>query len=226
MTPKALLGSSAFMMSMALIIALLTNFAGVFPSETLDADLRSNLTVFLLAVMMTLSLSRYRFSNLNPVTHWKSVLRAVLMGLVVSSVIPLLGYFLLKDSEFGAEAAGLVLRLYTAGRRIGNLFFAIQDIDSLENNLFREKGHLLRRLLKAALEPVLHQAHTAGDNEGKVRLKDQRVPGAEDLHPVPQAFFADQMLEAVDEIQIPVLSHKDFHKVRVFIDQGKDFMED
>ena len=108
MTPKALLGSSAFMMSMALITALLTNFAGVFPSETLDADLRSNLTVFLLAVMMTLSLSRYRFSNLNPVTHWKSVLRAVLMGLVVSSVIPLLGYFLLKDSEFGAEAAGLV----------------------------------------------------------------------------------------------------------------------
>ena len=105
MTPKDLLKSSAFMMSMALIIALLTN---LFPSETLDAGTRSNLTVLILAVMMTLSLSRYTFSNLSPVAHWKSVLRAVLMGLVVSSIIPLLGFYLLKDSAFGDEAAGLV----------------------------------------------------------------------------------------------------------------------
>lgn len=108
MKPVDLVKSTAFMMSMALIIALLTNFAGVFPSEVLDSDLRSNITVFLLAVMMTLSLSRYRFSNLNPVTHWKSVGRALLMGLVVSSLIPLIGYFLLKDTEWGSEAAGLV----------------------------------------------------------------------------------------------------------------------
>ncbi len=108
MTPKDLLKSSAFMMSMALIIALLTNLGGVFPSETLDAGTRSNLTVLILAVMMTLSLSRYTFSNLSPVAHWKSVLRAVLMGLVVSSIIPLLGFYLLKDSAFGDEAAGLV----------------------------------------------------------------------------------------------------------------------
>ena len=108
MTPKDLLKSSAFMMSMALIIALLTNLGGVFPSETLDAGIRSNLTVLILAVMMTLSLSRYTFSNLSPVAHWKSVLRAVLMGLVVSSIIPLLGFYLLKDSAFGDEAAGLV----------------------------------------------------------------------------------------------------------------------
>lgn len=108
MTPKDLLKSSAFMMSMALIIALLTNLGGVFPSETIDAGTRSNLTVLILAVMMTLSLSRYTFSNLSPVAHWKSVLRAVLMGLVVSSIIPLLGFYLLKDSAFGDEAAGLV----------------------------------------------------------------------------------------------------------------------
>ena len=108
MTPKDLLKSSAFMMSMALIIALLTNLAGVFPSQTLDAGVRSNLTVLLLAVMMTLSLSRYTFANLSPLKHPKSVVRAVLMGLVVSSLIPLAGYFLLKDTEFGAEAAGLV----------------------------------------------------------------------------------------------------------------------
>ena len=108
MTPKDLLKSSAFMMSLALIIALLTNVAGVFPSQTLDADVRSNLTVLFLAVMMTLSLSRYTFSNLSPVAHWKSVLRAVFMGLILSSLIPLAGYFLLRDTEFGREAAGLV----------------------------------------------------------------------------------------------------------------------
>ena len=96
------------MMSMALIIALLTNVVGVFPSQTLTTDVRSNLTVLLLAVMMTLSLSRYTFSNLSPVAHWRSVLRAVFMGLVLSSLIPLAGYFLLRDTEFGREAAGLV----------------------------------------------------------------------------------------------------------------------
>ena len=101
MTPKDLLKSSAFMMSMALIIALLTNVAGVFPSQTLTTDVRSNLTVLLLAVMMTLSLSRYTFSNLSPVAHWKSVLRAIVMGLIVASLIPLAGYYLLKDTEFG-----------------------------------------------------------------------------------------------------------------------------
>ena len=56
MTPKDLLKSSAFMMSMALIIALLTNLCDVFP-DALDSDLRSNITIILLAVMMTLSLS-------------------------------------------------------------------------------------------------------------------------------------------------------------------------
>ena len=95
------------MMSMALIIALLTNLCDVFP-DALDSDLRSNITILLLAVMMTLSLSRYRFSNLNPVTHWRSVLRALFMGLVLSSIIPIAGYLLLKDTEYGAQAAGLV----------------------------------------------------------------------------------------------------------------------
>ena len=103
-----LVKSTAFMMAMALVIALLTNFAGAFPSDVLTSDVRSNLTVLILAVMMTLSLSRYRFSNLNPVTHWRSVGRALLMGLVVSSLIPLAGYFLLRDTQWDAEAAGLV----------------------------------------------------------------------------------------------------------------------
>ena len=108
MNAKELLSSSAFMMSLALIVALLTNLGGVFPGEVLDADLRSNLTVLFLAIMMTLALSRYTFSNLSPVAHWKSVLRAIVMGLIVASLIPLAGYYLLKDTEFGKEAAGLI----------------------------------------------------------------------------------------------------------------------
>lgn len=108
MKPLDLLKSSAFMMSAALIVALATNLCGVFPSDVLDADVRSNLTVLFLAVMMTLSLSRYRFSNLNPVTHWKSVLRSLFMGLILSSLIPLAGYYLLKDTAYGGEAAGLI----------------------------------------------------------------------------------------------------------------------
>ncbi len=105
---KELLKSSAFMMSMALVIALLTNIVGVFPSYILDTDFKSSITVCLLAVMMTLSLSRYSFSNLNPVTHWRSILRAIAMGLILSSIIPLAGYFLLRNTEFSGEAAGLV----------------------------------------------------------------------------------------------------------------------
>ncbi len=108
MSIKSLLKSSAFMMSLALIIALLTNMSGSFPSETLDASLRSNLTVALLAVMMTIAFSRYSFRNLSPVAHSRSVLRALLMGTVLSSLIPLAGYFLLRNTEFANEAAGLI----------------------------------------------------------------------------------------------------------------------
>ncbi len=103
-----LVKSTAFMMSLALIVALLTNLSGSFPVETLSSDVRSNLTILILAVMLTLSLSRYTFSNLSPVAHWKSVLRALFMGLVLSSVIPLLGYFLLRNTGYADEAAGLV----------------------------------------------------------------------------------------------------------------------
>ncbi len=108
MNVKSLLRSSAFMMSLALVVALLTNFAGLFPGSILTADVRSNLTVLVLAAMMTVSLSRIPYRNLNPITHWRSVLRAVFLGLIVSSLIPLIGYYLLKDTEFGIQAMGLV----------------------------------------------------------------------------------------------------------------------
>ena len=108
MQVKDLLKSSAFMMSMALIVALLTNFSGMFPSDVLTSGRRANITVLFLALMMTLSLSRIPYRNLNPLTNSRSVARAVLLGLVVSSLIPLAGYYLLKGTAFANEAMGLV----------------------------------------------------------------------------------------------------------------------
>ena len=96
------------MMSLALVVALLTNFSGIFPSDILTSDVRSNITVFFLALMMTLSLSRIPMKNLNPITNWRSVLRAVILGMVISSLIPLAGYYLLKGTDFATEAMGLV----------------------------------------------------------------------------------------------------------------------
>lgn len=100
--------SSAFMLSLALVVSLFTNFAGLFPGDVLDSGLRSNVTVLLLAIMMTLSLSRYSFRNLGPRGNGRSIAKAVGVGLVLSSLIPLAGYFLLRDTAWCNEAAGLV----------------------------------------------------------------------------------------------------------------------
>lgn len=108
MNAKTLLTSSAFMMMLAMIVALVTNFAGAFPSDVLNKDVRANLTVIILATMLTISLSRIPYKNLDPIKYRKSVLRAVVLGLVVSAIIPLIGYFLLKDTEYGPQATGLV----------------------------------------------------------------------------------------------------------------------
>lgn len=108
MQVKDLLKSSAFMMSLALIVALVTNYSGIAPGNVLTADLRADITLLALAVMVTLSLSRIPVGNLNPVTNWRSVLRALVLGLVISSIIPLIGYYLLRGTQFGDEAMGLV----------------------------------------------------------------------------------------------------------------------
>lgn len=108
MTGKQLLKSSAFMMMLAMIVALITNFAGWFPGDVLTADVRSNLTIGTLMVMLTLSMSRVPMKKFNPLEYKKSMARAILLGMVVASIIPLLGYFLLKDTEYGAQSAGLV----------------------------------------------------------------------------------------------------------------------
>ncbi|MBO5547831.1 MAG: Na+-dependent transporter [Candidatus Methanomethylophilaceae archaeon] len=103
-----LLTSSAFMMMAAMFVALITNFCGWFPGDVLDAGLRSNLTILTLMVMLTLSMSRIPMQNLNPLKYGKSMARAILLGMVVASIIPLAGYLLLKDTEYAAQAAGLV----------------------------------------------------------------------------------------------------------------------
>lgn len=105
---QTLLKSSAFMMTMALIVALVTNFANLFPGDVLKSDIRSNLTIIVLATMLTISLSRIPYTNLNPLKYSRSVARSVILGLVVSSIIPLIGYLLLKDTEYGNQAMGLV----------------------------------------------------------------------------------------------------------------------
>lgn len=99
MSAVRLLSSGAFMMSLALIVALATNLLGIFPGDVLDSGIRSNITILVLAVMLTVSLSRIPLANLNPVKHWKSMLRAILLGLVISSLIPLLGYYILKGLD-------------------------------------------------------------------------------------------------------------------------------
>ena len=108
MTAKDLLKSSAFMMMAAMVVALITNFAGFFPGNVLNPDVRSNLTIGTLVVMLTLSMSRIPLQNLNPVKYGRSIGRAVLLGMVIASIIPLIGYFILKDTEYSKQAAGLV----------------------------------------------------------------------------------------------------------------------
>lgn len=108
MKAMTLLTSSAFMMMAAMAVALVTNFCGWFPSETLNPDVRSNLTIGTLVVMLTLSMSRIPLQNLNPFKYGKSICRAIFLGMVVASIIPLVGYFLLKDTEYAKQAAGLV----------------------------------------------------------------------------------------------------------------------
>lgn len=104
---KSLLCSSAFMMGLAIIVSLITNFTGVFP-ESLNADIRADITIFCLAVMLTISFSRFPYKNLNPIEHSKSVLRSIILGLIVASIVPLAGYYLLSGTEWASYAKGLV----------------------------------------------------------------------------------------------------------------------
>ena len=107
-----LLTSTAFMMGLAVVVSLLTNqfVTGVYPDFLAnDSGLRSNITIFLLACMLTVTMSRIPYTDLNPVKNARSVARAILLGLVVASSIPLIAYFLLRDSpDYGKYAVGLV----------------------------------------------------------------------------------------------------------------------
>lgn len=107
-----LLTSTAFMMGLAVVISLLTNeyITGIYPNFLAnDSTLRSNITIFLLACMLTVTMSRIPFKNLDPVKNIRSVTRSILLGLVFASSIPLAAYFLLKnDPTYGPYAVGLV----------------------------------------------------------------------------------------------------------------------
>ena len=86
-----LLSSTAFMMGIAVVVSLLTNefITGLYPDFLAgNSSLRSNITIFLLACMLTVTMSRIPYRNLNPVRNAKSVTRAVLLGLIVASTVP------------------------------------------------------------------------------------------------------------------------------------------
>lgn len=101
--------NTAFMMGVALVLSLITNVSGAFPGDVLTSDIRSNVTILLLAVMLTMTLSRIPFRNLDPVKNRKSVARAVLLGLVFASVIPLVAYYILNGLDgYEKYAKGLV----------------------------------------------------------------------------------------------------------------------
>lgn len=107
-----LLSSTAFMMGLAIVVSLLTNkyITGLYPDFLANnSSLRSNTTIILLAAMLTVTLSRIPYKDLNPVKNYKSVLRAIVLGLVVASTIPLIAYFFLKDVDgYSQYAPGLV----------------------------------------------------------------------------------------------------------------------
>ncbi|MCQ2085516.1 MAG: Na+-dependent transporter [archaeon] len=110
--PLKLLTSTAFMMGFALVVSFLTNahITGIYPDFLLnDSKLRSNITIILLACMLTVTLSRIPYRDLNPVKNIKSVSRALLLGLVVASTIPLIAYFILRNVDgYEQYAVGLV----------------------------------------------------------------------------------------------------------------------
>ncbi len=104
-----LLCSTAFMMGAALILSLITNVMDWFPGDVITADIRSNTTILLLALMMTITLSRIPYRNLSPTKNPKSVARALLLGLVVASAIPLAAWLVLQNIPAYAQYAdGLV----------------------------------------------------------------------------------------------------------------------
>ncbi|GHT91948.1 hypothetical protein FACS1894116_01330 [Betaproteobacteria bacterium] len=102
------LGSSAFMLSLSLVAALFTNLTGIFPATLLTPPVRSVLTIFLLALMLTLALSRIPGSNLNPFRHPGTLARGLLMGLVIPAIMPVIGYLILKHTAYADYATGLI----------------------------------------------------------------------------------------------------------------------
>lgn len=100
--------SSAFMMGLALIVSLITNFAGLFPDDVFTAQVRSDLTILFLAIMMTVSLSRIPSRNLSPAKNPRDLIRGMLIGLVIAGIIPIVGFLILKDTAHHDYAVGLV----------------------------------------------------------------------------------------------------------------------
>lgn len=107
-----LLGRSAFMMALSLVVALALGLTGYFPP--IPADARSNITILILAIMMTISLSRIPFSGLNPLKEKRSVARAMVLGIVVASAIPLIASFFFVGTPYQMGLVFIALTPFAA----------------------------------------------------------------------------------------------------------------
>ncbi len=109
---KDLLGRSAFMMSLALVVALALGLTNNFPQ--IDAGIRSNATILILAVMMTVSLSRISYKGLNPLSEKRSVIRAMFLGIIVASAIPLIASFFFAGTSYQIGLVFIALTPFAA----------------------------------------------------------------------------------------------------------------
>jgi BASS family bile acid:Na+ symporter len=102
------------MMLAAVAVSLATNFSGALSGAfgtggVLAKDVRSTLTIALLAVMLTVSLSRIPAKGLSPTEDPKGLARGLMLGLVVPSLIPAAGYYVMLAAYPGDyHAWGLV----------------------------------------------------------------------------------------------------------------------
>lgn len=95
---KALFGRTTFMMSLALLTSLGLGLSGYFPN--IDPEYRSKATIIILAIMMTFALSRIPFKGINPLKDIKSSAKALFLGVVLASSIPLAASFFFDEPAY------------------------------------------------------------------------------------------------------------------------------
>jgi len=86
------------MMSMALVASLGLGLSDHFPH--IEPEYRSNATIIILAIMMTFALSRIPFKGMNPLKDLRSSAKALFLGVVLASSIPLAASFFFDEPAY------------------------------------------------------------------------------------------------------------------------------